>query len=148
MLDDAEHARWRATADEQLRVARLLAREGVNASAVFHAEQAAQCALKAVLHGLGQPGRGHGLVDLSDRVSAATGLEPDDETVDSVQLLAQSYMPSRYPDACPRVRLRSTTVPPTPRLGSWPPGERWPTPSGSGAASERPPARRMQRRDP
>jgi HEPN domain-containing protein len=101
MLDDAEHARWRATADEQLRVARLLTREGVNASAVFHAEQAAQCALKAVLHGLGQPGRGHGLVDLSDRVSAATGLEPDDETVDSVQLLAQSSMPSRYPDALP-----------------------------------------------
>ncbi len=46
MLDDAEHARWRATADEQLRVARLLTREGVHASAVFHAEQAAQCALK------------------------------------------------------------------------------------------------------
>jgi HEPN domain-containing protein len=101
VLDKAEHARWRATAEEQLRVARLLSREDVHASAVFHAEQAAQCALKAILHGLGKAGRGHGLIDLSERVSAATGLDPDQQTIEGLQLLAQSYMPSRYPDALP-----------------------------------------------
>jgi HEPN domain-containing protein len=101
MLDEAEHARWRATAEEQLWVARLLSRESVHASAVFHAEQAAQCALKAILHGLGKAGRGHGLIDLSERVSAATGLDPDPQIVEGLQLLAQAYMPSRYPDALP-----------------------------------------------
>lgn len=101
MLDDAEHDRWRETALEQLRVARLLAGEDVHAAAVFHAEQAAQCALKAILHGLGRAGRGHGLVDLSERVAAATGLTPSVTTMEGLQLLAQSYMAARYPDALP-----------------------------------------------
>jgi HEPN domain-containing protein len=101
MLDGTEHARWRATAEEQLRVARLLWCEDVHASAVFHAGQAAQCALKAILRALGTAGRGHGLIDLSERVGTATGLDPDQKTVEGLQLLAQSYMPSRYPDALP-----------------------------------------------
>lgn len=101
MLDETEHARWLASAEEQLRVARLLSREDVHASAVFHAEQAAQCALKAILHGLGKAGKGHGLIDLSERVGAATGLDPGQQTLEGLQLLAQSYMPSRYPDALP-----------------------------------------------
>lgn len=102
-LDDAEYERCRRTADSNSRAARREAEAGAHHIACMLAEQAAQCALKGLLHGLGRTSEafGHGLVRLADRIAAAveSTLEPGLRA--GLQRLAQSYLPSRYPDALP-----------------------------------------------
>lgn len=102
-LDEAEHERWRAHADEELRAAAHNADGGFHHVAVLHAEQAAQCALKALLRGIGrsEQARGHDLLRLADEVAANAALEVDDELRQGLSTLARDYLPSRYPDALP-----------------------------------------------
>lgn len=102
-LDEAEHGRWRAHADEELRAARHNADGGFHHVAVLHAEQAAQCALKALLRGVGrtEQARGHDLLRLTEEVAAHAPFHVDDELFQRLSALARDYLPSRYPDALP-----------------------------------------------
>ena len=103
LLDHPEYARWSATAERQVAVARHSAAGGFHEAAVLHAEQAAQCALKALLHLVGQTAaaRGHSLVDLHASAAAHAGLALPETLVDSLRDLASAYQPTRYPDALP-----------------------------------------------
>jgi HEPN domain-containing protein len=103
-FDDAEYDRWMQTAEEHLRVAQHDEDGGFFSSAVLHAEQAAQCALKALLHGVGRPqeARGHGLLSLADRCARLAALSLNEEDRLALTRLARDYLPSRYPDALPQ----------------------------------------------
>lgn len=102
-LDETERDRWRAHADDELRVARHNADGDFHHVAVLHAEQAAQCGLKALLRGVGrtEQARGHDLLRLARAAAAQAPLELDDELAQGLSALARDYQPSRYPDALP-----------------------------------------------
>ncbi len=97
-LDREEFDRWRREAGRALEGARVQAVAGLHNWACFAAEQAAQLALKALLHGLGCGPWGHDLVRLGEMVQAA-GLEMPDEVMATLRRLGRHYIPSRYPDA-------------------------------------------------
>jgi len=102
-FDETEYQRWRETAGQQLDDARLLSQSARAPAAVLHAEQASQCALKALLAGVGTGGsaRGHDLVELIERCRLHTGLELSPALHDSLADLSSDYQPVRYPDALP-----------------------------------------------
>lgn len=102
-FDEVEYGRWHATARAHLDDGRLLAEAGRAPAAVLHAEQAAQCALKGLLHGagVGAAARGHDLVALVDLCAAHAGLALSDELRAQLADLAVDYQPVRYPDALP-----------------------------------------------
>lgn len=98
-----EYERWIQTARDHLRVADHDAGGGFYSAAVLQAEQATQCALKALLHGVGQPqaARGHGLLSLAEAGVREAGLALGDDDRDALTRLAREYQPTRYPDALP-----------------------------------------------
>lgn len=102
-LDRPERRRWQETGESNLASARREAAAGGFHVAVFLAEQAAQCTLKGLLSGVGATARahGHGLVALGDAAVTEAGMALPDTVREALQRLAQSYMPSRYPDALP-----------------------------------------------
>jgi HEPN domain-containing protein len=97
-LDRDEFSRWRQEADRALRHARLAADDGLHNWACFSAEQSAQLAVKALLHGLGRAPWGHDLVALGEELERA-GLALPEQVRDGFLRLARHYMPARYPDA-------------------------------------------------
>lgn len=103
MLDAAEYQRWRTTAADHLLVARHDAAGGFHSAAVLQSEQAAQCGLKALLHGVGEAGaaRHHGLLSLSSGAQDHAGLQIEPGQREDLARLAREYLPSRYPDALP-----------------------------------------------
>ena len=103
LLDTAEYERWLRTSRRNLGLADVALQAGYHEGAVLHAEQAAQCALKGLLHGVGQQAkaRGHGLVQLAAACSDLVGLDVDQELVSGLRDLATTYLSSRYPDALP-----------------------------------------------
>jgi HEPN domain-containing protein len=102
-FDQPEYERWLATADDHLLVARHDAEGGFHNAAVLQAERAAQCALKALLHGVGEAGatRRHGLLTLAASAGSYAGLSATDGDRQDLARLAREYLPSRYPDALP-----------------------------------------------
>lgn len=102
-LDAGEYARWRETADDELRAARHAADGGFHSKAVLGAEQAAQCALKALLYGVGETdrARGHELPVLATACVELADVAIDDDLLAALTDLAREYLPSRYPDALP-----------------------------------------------
>lgn len=101
LFDLPELSRWLASAGDAAETARLLAGLGRHNDACFHAEQAAQLALKGLLHGLGLPAWGHDLVELARRCAAElAGMWPP-ETTSVLVRLSRHYIPTRYPDAQP-----------------------------------------------
>lgn len=82
-------------------MARLLVDAEAHNSAVLHAEQAAQLALKGLLRGVGAASQawGHAVTDLSDRAGPAAGLSLDPELRERLAILGRDYQASRYPDA-------------------------------------------------
>lgn len=118
IFDASEYGRWMSTARDNVAVARYSAEGGFHPAAVLHAEQAAQCALKALLHavGRGERARGHGLLSLLDASRREAGLAVSDDLRDALADLARSYQPTRYPDALPegtpRDHYGATTSPP------------------------------------
>lgn len=99
-MDEPEFARWREEASRAWGAAeREAAAENHNWSC-FLAEQAAQLAVKALLHGLGRAPWGHDLEGLTWSLADA-GLYLDDEVRGAARLLARHYIPARYPDAQP-----------------------------------------------
>lgn len=99
-LDEDEFRRWRLEAARALEAARLGASGELDNWACFLAEQAAQLALKGLLHGLGRGPWGHDLVRLGEWARDA-GLEPPEEVADALRRLSRHYIPARYPDAHP-----------------------------------------------
>lgn len=109
MLDEAEFERWRQAAADALEAA------GDNAGAGWHnwacmiAEQAAQLAAKALLHGVGRGdrARGHDLVRLLETASTEAGLALSEKVHGAALRLVRHYQPTRYPDALPGGTPRS-----------------------------------------
>lgn len=99
-LDEDEYRRWRGEADRALESARLQSDAGLHNWACFAAEQAAQLAMKAILHGLGRGPWGHDLVRLGVFAGEAD-LELPAEVADVLRRLSRHYIPARYPDAHP-----------------------------------------------
>lgn len=101
MFDRSEYERWREAAAGAQYSARLQADAGQHNWACFLAEQAAQLAVKALLHGIGAGGWGHDLVSLGEKLEAALGVTADDALKAAYRRLARHYIPTRYPDAHP-----------------------------------------------
>jgi HEPN domain-containing protein len=99
-VDEPEFRRWRDEADRALGGARREAKAANHNWSCFLAEQAAQLALKALLHGLGRGPWGHDVEALLESVADA-GLDVGDEERAAARLLARHYIPARYPDAHP-----------------------------------------------
>src|SRR6266536_4746677 len=97
-VDRDEFARWRSEADAALRGARLQADALLHNWACFAAEQAAQLAVKGLLHGLGRGPWGHDLVRLGELIGAA-GIDFSPGVLDAMRRLGRHYIPARYPDA-------------------------------------------------
>lgn len=103
MLDEEEFSRWREAAASSLRMVGIAREAGEHHHACFHAGQASQQALKALLHGAGEPGRafGHNLAALVEAATDVVGGGPGDSVLDAIARLSRHYLPTRYPDAVP-----------------------------------------------
>ncbi len=99
-LDRDEYQRWRSEAGHALDSSRREAAAGAHNWSCFLAEQAAQLAMKAVLHGLGRGAWGHDLMRLGEETAGA-GIPVSTEVRDALARLSRHYIPARYPDAHP-----------------------------------------------
>lgn len=97
-LDEEEFRRWREEADRALASARVQSDAGLHNWACFSAEQAAQLAVKGLLHGLARGPWGHDLARLGDMLREA-GVEVSSDAMDRMRRLGRHYIPARYPDA-------------------------------------------------
>lgn len=98
-LDAGEFERWRTQADRALDTAMLAAGGDRWEWACFLAEQAAQLAVKGLLHGLGEEAWGHDLVVLEQRAATALAATWPGGVADPAARLSRHYIPTRYPDA-------------------------------------------------
>ena len=98
MVDGAEFERWRREAAHALEIATLGERHNWRC---FLAEQAAQLAVKALLHGLGTGPWGHDLVQLGRAWAGALDQPLPEEVIGALTRLSRLYIPTRYPDAQP-----------------------------------------------
>lgn len=100
-LDEAEGQRWLAAAREHLHAGQHAHAGGFHAHAVLAAEQAAQCAVKAVLRATGSVdrARGHSLPELLSVSAQRSGFDVPDRLRERLGELAAHYQPTRYPDA-------------------------------------------------
>lgn len=103
IFDEPEYRRWVRAAEEHLAAAEHARGGGFHSASVLSAEQAAQCVLKALLHGVGLPAlaRGHDLLVLAAAATDEAGLELSTEDHAALAELGLQYQPSRYPDALP-----------------------------------------------
>jgi HEPN domain-containing protein len=99
-LDEPEFRRWRGEADRALAGARAQGDIRLYNWACFGAQQAAQLALKGLLHGIGGAPWGHDLVELGNAADA-TGLRLTEDVQAALRRLGRHYIPARYPDAYP-----------------------------------------------
>jgi HEPN domain-containing protein len=98
-LDRAEFERWRAEAASASETAALARRGGSHAWSCFLSEQAAQLAVKGLLHGLGSEAWGHDLTLLGARAAELLGDAWPADLRDVAARLSRHYIPTRYPDA-------------------------------------------------
>lgn len=103
LFDEPERDRWRASGADALATAGLARGAGHHAWACFLSEQAAQLALKGLLHGLGagDRARGHGLPELGAAAEIAMDETLPENVSHALRRLARHYLPARYPDALP-----------------------------------------------
>lgn len=94
----AERAKdWLREAYEDLKSCRILIEGGQYHHACFHAQQAAEKALKAALIALGYFERGHSVTHLFRRLSELVKVPED--LANRARILDQYYIPPRYPNA-------------------------------------------------
>ncbi|GEM_PF-477011 len=101
VLDVGEFSRWQDQAASAAGLARLASGAGYYEWACFVAEQAAQVALKGLLHGIGAEAWGHDLSVLAQRAAEALGPLWPAELAGPAVRLSRHYIPARYPDAHP-----------------------------------------------
>jgi HEPN domain-containing protein len=99
-LDGEEFARWREQAGRTLETAELAVEGKRHEWACFLAEQAAQFAVKGLLHAVGEPAWGHDLIALERQVATALD-EVWSGLPDEAARLSRHYIAARYPDAHP-----------------------------------------------
>jgi HEPN domain-containing protein len=99
-LDEPEFERWRAAAETALRSAQAQRDAGFFGWACFMFEQAAQFALKALLHSAGRGEKTHDLTRLWKELRNA-GVELDPNLEDGLKRLSRHYILPRYPDLVP-----------------------------------------------
>jgi HEPN domain-containing protein len=97
MLDEAEYARWINSSRKTLNSALGDLDRGDYNWACFKAQQAAELAVKALLHGLGLSAYGHSISRLLKEIPKS--LKVQDETIQSAKTLDKYYVPTRYPNA-------------------------------------------------
>lgn len=92
--------RWLVFVEDDLRVARLIFGESLYNQVCFHAHQAAEKALKALIaYGGAAPPKTH---NLSQLLTLLDDLEPSlARFTDELSSLDVYYIPTRYPDALP-----------------------------------------------
>ncbi len=100
-LDGEEFRRWRQQADSAAQTAGLARAGGRAEWACFLFEQAAQLAVKALLHGAGLDAWGHDLTVLCARAGAELGSAWPGGLGDAAARLSRHYIATRYPDAVP-----------------------------------------------
>lgn len=100
MLDKTEYERWFKTARRNIESARGDVERGDYSWACFKSHQAAELALKAILHGLGLPAYGHSLTRLLSEL-AGHNVNVPDELWNYTRELDRYYIPTRYPNAWP-----------------------------------------------
>lgn len=88
-------------ADRTLESARAEADRGAHNWACFLTEQAAQFAVKGLLHGMGAGAWGHDLVGLGKSLTDSLDDAIPTDFADALATLSQYYIPTRYPDATP-----------------------------------------------
>lgn len=97
MLDEAEYTRWINSSRRTLNSAMGDLSRGDYNWACFKAQQAAELAIKALLHGLGLPAYGHSLSRLLTGIPKS--LEVKEGIVQAAKTLDKYYVPTRYPNA-------------------------------------------------
>jgi len=97
-MDRFEEARrWFLQALRDLKAARDSAEDGNYEWSCFQAQQAAEKALKALLHAYGRSAWGHSLVELLDYLKDTVTISED--LYVAARELDRHYIPSRYPNA-------------------------------------------------
>lgn len=92
-----EGKRWFAQARRDLKAAHDSAEAGNYKWCCFQAQQAAEKAVKALLHVLGRHGWGHSVVELLDELKGS--IEVPEDIFVAARELDRHYIPSRYPNA-------------------------------------------------
>jgi len=96
MLDEAEYNRWIRSSKEALNSARGDFERGDYNWACFKAQQSAEFAVKALLHGLGLPAYGHSVSGLLTKIPRDLEYQ---EVIQEAKTLDKYYVPTRYPNA-------------------------------------------------
>ena len=99
-FDRGAYRRWMAQAANTLESARVDADHGFHNWCCFKAQQAGECAVKAILYGLGAPAIGHSIVVLTEKLREL-GVAAYEGFMTDARLLDRHYIPPRYPDAYP-----------------------------------------------
>lgn len=97
MLDETEYVRWIKASKGAVGSAQGDLERGDYNWACFKAQQAAEFAVKAVLHGLGLPVYGHSVSALLTK--ALRNLQVSEKMIDEAKTLDKYYVPTRYPNA-------------------------------------------------
>ena len=100
LFDEEEFLRWMRQAEHTLTSAQGDATGGDYGWACFKAQQAAECATKAVLRGLGLPAFGHSVLGLVGEMEKQ-GLPITEDIRQCARTLDRHYIPPRYPNAYP-----------------------------------------------
>ena len=98
MLDEPEYLRWLNSAKKTLESAHGDLDRGDYNWACFKAQQAAEAAIKALLHGLGIPAYGHSISRLLTGIKSKEVPVPED-VIEYAKTLDKYYVPTRYPNA-------------------------------------------------
>jgi HEPN domain-containing protein len=102
MLDYQEFRRWQQAAKSAREAAELQSdRPDLAHWACFMAEQAAQLAVKGLLHGIGAGLRSSDPVGLGQHLTRAISEPLPGPVAAALQRLSRHYIPPRYPDAHP-----------------------------------------------
>lgn len=98
LRDEKEYSRWMDMALRTLNSSNGDLERGENNWACFKAQQSAEFAVKALLHGLGMPAIGHSVSKLLSEPSLKAITLPD-YVMQSAKTLDKYYVPTRYPNA-------------------------------------------------
>ena len=104
-MADEEVREWWMSAVEELKIAEDMLNLGWYSIACFHAQQAAEKGLKALLIACGRLERTHALPDLLEE-AARHGLDVRSIEASDIRVLSDQYMAPRYPNFRRRLRMQ------------------------------------------